>query len=123
MRRFAQTSICAAIIAASVLVLVVSGSIGTVATAAPGEDTVSADRTTLSLSSLGLDSNLALYGLQGTQSLTIPVTPGLAPSTLNALVELPVGVRGGTIAVSQDDNRISQAGKPNGAPEEDFIIF
>ena len=94
------------------LVLVVSGSIGTVATAAPGEDTVSADRTTLSLSSLGLDSNLALYGLQGTQSLTIPVTPGLAPSTLNALVELPVGVRGGTIAVSQDDRTLARVPLP-----------
>jgi hypothetical protein len=61
---------------------------------------------------MGLDSNLALYGLQGTQSLTIPVPPGLAPSTLNARVELPVGVRGGTIAVSQDDRTLARIPLP-----------
>src|SRR4051794_35139173 len=106
MRRLAQTSIYAASIVASALVLVVSGPISTVAIAAPSEDAVSSDRTTLSLGSLGLDATLALYGLQGTQSLTIPVPPGFAPSTLNARVELPVGVRGGTIAVSQDDRTL-----------------
>src|SRR4051812_36705781 len=112
MRRLEQTSIYAAWIAASVLVLVFSSPISTVARAAPSEDSVSPDRTTLGLGSLGLDSNLALYGLQGTQSLTIPVPPGLAPSTLNARVELPVGVRGGTIAVSQDDRTLSRVPLP-----------
>jgi hypothetical protein len=59
-----------------------------------------------------LDATLALYGLQGTQSLTIPVPPGFAPSTLNARVELPIGVRGGTIAVSQDDRTLSRVPLP-----------
>jgi hypothetical protein len=112
MRGFARTSIYAATIAASLLVPVLSGPIGTVANADPGEDQVSSDRTTLSLGSVGLDSNLALYGLQGTQALTIPVSPGLAPSTLNALVELPVGVRGGTIALSQDDRTLARVPLP-----------
>lgn len=112
MRIFARALIYAATIVGPALALLTTGPHGSVATASPGEDIVSSDRTTLGLRSIGLDSNLALYGLQGTQALTIPVSPGFVPSTLNALIELPVGVRGGTISVSQDDRTLSRIPLP-----------
>jgi hypothetical protein len=88
------------------------GALVAVATASPGEDESPSDGMTLNARSVGLDDNLALYGLQGMQSLTIPVPPGFVLSTLDALVELPVGVRAGTIAVSQDDRTLSRMSLP-----------
>lgn len=113
MRVFARASLlCGVAMAVPVLALLASGLFTSLAMASPGEDPSSSEQMTLSLKSIGLDNNLALYGLQGTQSLTIPVQPGLAPSALNALVELPIGVRGGTITVSQDDRTLSRVPLP-----------
>lgn len=83
-----------------------------VATAVPGEGGQLADAPTLSMAAMGSDDAFALYGLRGTQTLAIPVPPGLTPSSFNVLVELPVGVRGGRIVVTQDDRTISQTPLP-----------
>src|SRR5207248_1341027 len=117
MSRLTHTSItamcCTAVITVALApALPDPGALVAVATASPGEDESPADGIALDARSVGLDNNLALYGLQGTQSLTIPVPPGFVPSTLNALVELPVGVRAGTIAVSQDDRTLSRVSLP-----------
>lgn len=88
------------------------------ASAAPEDGAISSGPTVLSLSSVGLDATVAMYGLQGTQSLTIPVPSGLTPSELTARVELPVGVSGGMIAVTQDERTLSRVPLPTefGAP-------
>src|SRR3954468_21207777 len=113
MRVFARASLsCGVAMAVLGLALLASGLFTSLAMASPGEDPSSSEQMTLNLKSIGLDNNLALYGLQGTQSLTIPVQPGLAPSALNALVELPIGVRGGTFTVSQDDRTLSRVPLP-----------
>jgi hypothetical protein len=78
------------------------------ATALPGDGGQLADAPTLSLTAVGSDDAFALYGLRGIQTLTIPVPDGLTPSSLNVLVELPVGVRGGNLLVTQDDRSISR---------------
>ena len=39
---------------------------------------------------------MSFYGVQGTESLTIPVPPGLLPAELTAIVEIPVNLRAGT---------------------------
>ena len=68
---------------------------------------------TLGLRDLGANTTLSFYGLQGTQSLTIPVPPGLAPVALTASVELPFNLRAGTVAVIQDDRTVSRVDLPN----------
>ena len=68
---------------------------------------------TLGLRDLGANTTLSFYGLQGTQSLTIPVPPGLAPVALIASVELPFNLRAGTVAVIQDDRTVSRVDLPN----------
>ncbi|WP_064751582.1 hypothetical protein [Mycobacterium sp. URHB0044] len=83
-----------------------------VATAVPGDGGQLADAPTLSLTAVGSDDAFALYGLRGIQTLTIPVPDGLTPSSLNMLVELPVGVRGGNLLVTQDDRSISRTPLP-----------
>ena len=65
--------------------------------AAPGDGGQVADAPTLSLTSLGGDADVSLYGLQGSQTITVPVPKGLTPSALTADVELPPYVRGGTL--------------------------
>jgi len=62
----------------------------------------------ISLGDMGTIAPLAFYGDQGTAALTIPVPPGLAPTALNATVELPINVRSGTLTVTQDDRTISR---------------
>lgn len=69
---------------------------------------------TLPLTQLGTLGNLAFYGIQGTESLTIPVPPGLAPVALNAVTQLPVNVRSATITVMQDDRTIARVDVPPG---------
>ncbi|MDG5481457.1 hypothetical protein [Mycolicibacterium gadium] len=79
-----------------------------VAHAAPGDDGQVADAPTLSLTTLGADADIALYGLQGTQTITVPVPKGLTPGALTADVELPPYVRGGTLIVTQDRRTLSR---------------
>lgn len=63
---------------------------------------------TLPLAQLGGLSNLAFYGIQGTEILNIPVPRGLEPVALNAFTQLPVNVRSATITVMQDDRTIAR---------------
>jgi hypothetical protein len=70
-----------------------------------------ADAPTLSMSTLGvdvLDDTIALSGLQGVQTITVPVPKGLTPSALTADVDLPPYVRGGTLMVTQGDRTLSR---------------
>lgn len=76
--------------------------------AAPGDAGQVADAPTLSLTTLGADTDIALYGLQGTQTITVPVPKGLTPGALTADVELPPYVRGGTLIVTQDRRTLSR---------------
>ncbi|MGO4442389.1 hypothetical protein AB4Z42_03435 [Mycobacterium sp. 2YAF39] len=76
--------------------------------AAPGDSGQVADAPTLSLTSLGVDKDVSLYGLQGTQTITVPVPKGLTPGALTADVELPPYVQGGTLIVSQGDRTLSR---------------
>jgi len=76
--------------------------------AAPGDAGQVADAPTLSLTTLGVDTDIALYGLQGTQTITVPVPKGLTPGALTADVELPPYVRGGTLIVTQDRRTLSR---------------
>lgn len=80
--------------------------------AAPGDGGAVADAPTLGLPALGVDADLALYGLQGTQTLAFPVPAGLVPEALTAFVELPPGVTTGTIAVSQGSRTVSRIDLP-----------
>ncbi|MDT5304221.1 MAG: hypothetical protein QOG79_7891, partial [Mycobacterium sp.] len=82
------------------------------ATALPGDGGQLADSPTLSLVAMGSDDAFALYGLRGIQTLTVPAPHGLTPSSLNVLVELPVGVRGGNMLVTQGDRTISRTALP-----------
>jgi len=118
MRNIALSSIYSAAIVATALSFGALGEFTSVAAATPGEDMLSPDPTVTALKSMGMDNSLALYGLQGTQALTMPVPPGLTPSTLDALVELPVGVRAGTITVTQDERTLARVPLPTdfGAP-------
>lgn len=76
--------------------------------AAPGDAGQVADAPTLSLTSLGADTDISLYGLQGTQTITVPVPTGLTPGALTADVELPPYVQGGTLIVTQDKRTLSR---------------
>ena len=85
--------------------------------AAPGDGREVADAPTLGLKALGSDADIALYGLQGVQTLTVPVPAGLTPGALNAVVELPPNVREGSISVTQDNRTVSRVDlPPDGAP-------
>ena len=76
--------------------------------AAPDDAGQVADAPTLSLTSLGVDGDVSLYGLQGTQTITVPVPKGLTPGALTADVELPPYVQGGTLIVTQGDRTLSR---------------
>lgn len=76
--------------------------------AAPGDGGEVADAPTLSLTSLGVDGDISLHGLQGTQTITVPVPKGLTPGALTADIELPPYVGGGTLMVSQEGRTLSR---------------
>jgi hypothetical protein len=78
----------------------------------PGAGGLLADSPSLSLAAIGGDTDIALYGLQSTQTVTFPVPPGLAPAALNAVVELPPGVNAGSISVTQDNRTVSRIDLP-----------
>lgn len=71
-----------------------------------------ADAPTLGLPALGADADIALYGLQGTQTLILPVPVGLTPDALVAVVELPPNVLAGSIAVTQDNRMLARVDLP-----------
>lgn len=83
-----------------------------ISSAAPGDGGEVADAPTLGLPTLGVDAEVALYGLQGTQTLSFPVPAGLVPAALNATVELPPNVTAGSIAVTQDNRTVSRVDLP-----------
>ncbi|WP_319457955.1 MULTISPECIES: cellulose biosynthesis cyclic di-GMP-binding regulatory protein BcsB [unclassified Mycobacterium] len=74
----------------------------------------------LGLRDLGTSPTLSFYGLQGAQSLVIPVPPGLTPAAVTASVELPFTLRRelpfdppiGSFTVVQDDRTISRVDLP-----------
>jgi hypothetical protein len=106
----------AATVACSALIAVTS--FAPAAIAEPSGSGRLADAPTFTLKDLGANPTLAFYGMQGVQSLTIPVPPGLRPTALNANVELPVNLFMGSISLIQDDKTISRVDLPagNGAP-------
>lgn len=71
-----------------------------------------ANSPTLSLRTIGIDSTISLYGIEGVQTLSVPVQPGLVPAELIATVALPVNALGGTLEVSQDERIISRVPLP-----------
>ncbi len=79
----------------------------------PGDGGVSA-APTLPLVQLGAPADLAFYGIQGTETLTIPVPSGLAPVALNVTTQLPVNVQSATVTVMQEDRTLSRVDIPPG---------
>ena len=104
---------------AAVLVVAVAPFSG-VASAEPEGDTSLANSPSLSLRTLGGDPTIALYGVEGVQTVSIPVQPGLLPTELDATALLPVNAVGGTVEVSQDDRVISRVPLP--ADRGRFVI-
>ena len=66
----------------------------------------------LSLAALGSSSFMAFYGQESTQTITLPVQPGMTPTELSATVWAPVDVRRATLTVTQDDKVISRVDLP-----------
>ena len=69
-----------------VLAVVIAGgtALSGVAVAEPEGDMSLANSPTLSLRTVGIDSTISLYGIEGQQTLSIPVQPGLVPTELVA---------------------------------------
>jgi hypothetical protein len=82
--------------------------------AAPDDGGLAADAPILGLQTLGSSPTMSFYGVQGTESLTIPAPPGLLPAELTAIVEIPVNLRAGTVTVTQDERTISRVPLPDG---------
>lgn len=78
----------------------------------PEPDTSLANSPSLSLRVLGGEPTIALYGIEGVQTVSIPVQTGLLPTELDATALLPVNALGGTIEVSQDDRVIARVPLP-----------
>lgn len=101
-------------IVAAVMVMTTGSLNFPAAFAAPEDDVLRAASPVLGLQMLGANSTVSFYGVQGTETLTIPVPSGLQPAELTALVEIPVNLRVGTLTVSQDDRTISRMSLPDG---------
>ena len=67
---------------------------------------------TLPLEELGENATLSFYGTTSSLSLSIPVSAGLFPTSLNLTVELPFNIRSAALTVTQDDRLIGQLGLP-----------
>lgn len=100
------------IAACGVAVIATAGGGAIPANGAPGDGGQVAVAPTVRLDSLGSADGIELYGLQGTQTLAFPVPRGLAPTALNASVELPPDVRAGVLAVMQGNRTISRIELP-----------
>ena len=101
-----KVTVVSAIVAAVAVLTVSLGS--PQVDAAPGDAGEVADAPTLPLTSLGADKDIPLYGLQASQTITVPVPKGLTPGALSADVELPPYVRGGTLFVTQEGRTLSR---------------
>lgn len=108
MRVGSRRCIRAAVVGGVVFAVCALGGVTPQSTAAPGDPGLVADRPTLNLTALGSDADISLWGLQGSQNLTIPVPNGLTPAALTANVELPPNVRGGTVIVTQNGRTLSR---------------
>jgi hypothetical protein len=91
-----------------------------VAGAAPEDDMSLANSPTLGLRTIGIESTIALYGVEGVQTLSVPVQPGLVPAELVATVALPVNALGGTLEVTQEERIISRVSLP---PDQTVITI
>ena len=87
----------------ALVIMACGGTAQPTAVGAPDDGGLPADSPTLGLQTLGTNPTISFYGVQGTETLTIPVPPGLLPAELTAIVEIPVNLRAGTLAVTQDD--------------------
>ena len=79
---------------------------------APEGPSTLANSPTIGLIDMGTSAPLAFYGDRGSATLTFPVPQGLIPVTLNAIVELPVNVRSGTLTITQDERTIARVPIP-----------
>jgi hypothetical protein len=79
---------------------------------APGDGGLVANQPRLGLDQVGADPIIAFYGAEGVTSITLPVSPGLVPAALTAVVELPVNLGSGTLTVSQDNRMLSRVVLP-----------
>ncbi|WP_232374730.1 hypothetical protein [Mycolicibacterium mengxianglii] len=68
---------------------------------------------TLGLRAFGINPMIALYGVEGVQTVTIPVPPGLEPAELTATAILPVNVRGAILEIDQEDRVVSRVVLPD----------
>ncbi|WP_231376694.1 hypothetical protein [Mycobacterium sp. 141] len=94
-------------------VIVVAGTVlPGAATAAPEDVPALADSPTLSLRTLGSEPDIALYGVEGVQTMSVPVQPGLSAAELVATAVLPVNARGGTLEVTQENRTLARIPLP-----------
>jgi hypothetical protein len=99
------------LLAATVIAMVITAGAGTprLATAEPPPvDVQGGTSLTLGLRAFGISPLISLYGVEGSQTLTIPVPPGLTPAELNATAILPANVRGAILEAAQDDRILSR---------------
>ncbi|WP_237341855.1 hypothetical protein [Williamsia soli] len=82
------------------------------AAAAPGDGGSLSQSPVLALPTLGAGDTLSFFGQQGTQTITIPVPSGLAPSELRATVELPPNLQSGSISAVQQERTLSRVDIP-----------
>lgn len=80
----------------------------------PGESAAASDSPTLSLSlpDVGSAPTLEFWGVTSSQQLTVPVLRGLAPTALNATVELPINLRSGLLTVTQAERTLARINLP-----------
>jgi hypothetical protein len=97
----------------ALVIMACGGTAQPTAVGAPDDGGLPAESPTLGLQTLGTNPTISFYGVQGTETLTIPVPPGLLPAELTAIVEIPVNLRAGTLAVTQDDRTISRIPLPD----------
>jgi hypothetical protein len=107
----AQTQTAAVICVAA---LALSPCIAASSASADPDDGSAAAALAVNLAAVGANSTLVFYGAQGSESLVLPIPPGLVPTALTAIVEVPVNLRAGILTVTQDDRTISRVPLPDG---------
>lgn len=95
-----------------VVAIAMVGSGAAPANAEPAAGGAVADAPTLRLDTLGSTGAVELYGVQGTQTVTFPVPPGLTPTAITAVVEMPPNVSAGTLSVMQGNRTVSRVVLP-----------